>query len=147
MQVLELLEWLLNDLGLSYQRLDGSTPREQRQAMVDRCVYICGTASASGPAKQLCADLQQHAVLHCIPSSSLSQSHEHVAALARHWRHCHCCLQHCLELKSVRAGRFNADDAVFAMLMTTRAGGQGLNLTGANTVILHDVDFNPQVRL
>ena len=23
--------------------------------------------------------------------------------------------------------------------------GQGLNLTGADTVILHDVDFNPQV--
>lgn len=31
------------------------------------------------------------------------------------------------------------------MLMTTRAGGQGLNLTGADTVILHDVDFNPQI--
>lgn len=31
------------------------------------------------------------------------------------------------------------------MMMTTRAGGQGLNLTGADTVILHDVDFNPQI--
>jgi hypothetical protein len=30
-------------------------------------------------------------------------------------------------------------------LLSTRAGGQGLNLTGADTVILHDVDFNPQV--
>ena len=34
---------------------------------------------------------------------------------------------------------------MFALLMTTRAGGQGLNLTGADTVILHDVDFNPQI--
>lgn len=34
---------------------------------------------------------------------------------------------------------------VFAFLLSTRAGGQGLNLTGADTVILHDVDFNPQV--
>lgn len=25
------------------------------------------------------------------------------------------------------------------------AGGQGLNLTGADTVIMHDLDFNPQV--
>ena len=41
--------------------------------------------------------------------------------------------------------RFNSSSGtVFAMLMTTRAGGQGLNLTGADTVILHDVDFNPQ---
>lgn len=31
------------------------------------------------------------------------------------------------------------------MLMTTRAGGQGLNLTGADTVILYDLDFNPQI--
>lgn len=34
---------------------------------------------------------------------------------------------------------------MFAFLLTTRAGGQGLNLTGADTVLLHDVDFNPQV--
>uniref|UniRef100_A0A7C8Z6E4 Protein CHROMATIN REMODELING 19 n=1 Tax=Opuntia streptacantha TaxID=393608 RepID=A0A7C8Z6E4_OPUST len=26
-----------------------------------------------------------------------------------------------------------------------RAGGQGLNLTGADTVIIHDLDFNPQI--
>ena len=41
--------------------------------------------------------------------------------------------------------RFNKrPDEVFAFLLSTRAGGQGLNLTGADTVILHDVDFNPQ---
>ena len=39
----------------------------------------------------------------------------------------------------------NADNGVFAMLLSTRAGGQGLNLTGADTVILHDVDFNPAI--
>ncbi|KAM5566541.1 hypothetical protein ABKV19_014944 [Rosa sericea] len=26
-----------------------------------------------------------------------------------------------------------------------RAGGQGLNLTGADTVVIHDMDFNPQI--
>lgn len=41
--------------------------------------------------------------------------------------------------------RFNHSDDVFAFLLSTRAGGQGLNLTGADTVILHDVDFNPQI--
>jgi len=34
---------------------------------------------------------------------------------------------------------------VFVFLLSTRAGGQGLNLTGADVVVLHDVDFNPQV--
>lgn len=42
--------------------------------------------------------------------------------------------------------RFNEpSNGLFAFLLSTRAGGQGLNLTGADTVILHDVDFNPQV--
>jgi SWI/SNF-related matrix-associated actin-dependent regulator 1 of chromatin subfamily A len=40
---------------------------------------------------------------------------------------------------------FNNDPDIFAFLLSTRAGGQGLNLTGADTVILHDLDFNPQM--
>lgn len=40
---------------------------------------------------------------------------------------------------------FNNDPNIFVFLLSTRAGGQGLNLTGADTVILHDLDFNPQM--
>ena len=40
---------------------------------------------------------------------------------------------------------YNGSGKIFAFLLSTRAGGQGLNLTGADTVILHYVDFNPQV--
>lgn len=40
---------------------------------------------------------------------------------------------------------FNNDTTIFACLLSTRAGGQGLNLTGADTVIIHDMDFNPQI--
>lgn len=39
----------------------------------------------------------------------------------------------------------NPEGNIFIFLLSTRAGGQGLNLTGADTVILHDVDFNPQI--
>ena len=41
---------------------------------------------------------------------------------------------------------FNRDGSeIFCFLLSTRAGGQGLNLTGADTVIIHDCDFNPQI--
>ena len=39
---------------------------------------------------------------------------------------------------------FNADESYFALLMTTRTGGVGLNLTGADRVIIYDPDWNPQ---
>ncbi|KAJ1963963.1 hypothetical protein IWQ62_003070 [Dispira parvispora] len=39
---------------------------------------------------------------------------------------------------------FNAPDSPYwVFMLTTRAGGMGLNLTAANVVILYDVDFNP----
>ena len=42
--------------------------------------------------------------------------------------------------------KFNAEDSTLdTFILSTRAGGQGLNLTGADTVILHDCDFNPQI--
>mmetsp|Transcript_4390 Transcript_4390/g.6502 ORF Transcript_4390/g.6502 Transcript_4390/m.6502 type:complete len:460 (+) Transcript_4390:1526-2905(+) len=41
--------------------------------------------------------------------------------------------------------KFNNDISIFAMLLTTRTGGVGLNLVGASRCILWDPDWNPQV--
>ena len=74
---LDVLEWLLQRLDMRFFRMDGSTPVEERQQLVDG---------------------------------------------------------------------FNAPDSpIFAFLLSTRAGGQGINLTSADTVIVHDCDFNPQI--
>ena len=39
--------------------------------------------------------------------------------------------------------RFNRDTRVFLFILSTRSGGLGLNLTGADTVIFYDSDWNP----
>ncbi|KAJ4746621.1 chromatin remodeling 1 [Rhynchospora pubera] len=75
-QMLDILEWTLEVIGVTYRRLDGSTQVAERQTIVDT---------------------------------------------------------------------FNNDRSIFACLLSTRAGGQGLNLIGADTVIIHDMDFNPQM--
>ncbi|KAL7001425.1 Protein CHROMATIN REMODELING 19 [Sarracenia purpurea var. burkii] len=74
--MLDILEWTLDVIGVTYRRLDGSTQVTERQTIVDT---------------------------------------------------------------------FNNDASIFACLLSTRAGGQGLNLTGADTVVIHDMDFNPQI--
>ncbi|KAM8940406.1 SWI/SNF-related matrix-associated actin-dependent regulator of chromatin subfamily A containing DEAD/H box 1 isoform 2-T2 [Pelodytes ibericus] len=38
---------------------------------------------------------------------------------------------------------FNTDMEIFVFLLSTKAGGLGINLTSANVVILHDIDCNP----
>ncbi|KZT41874.1 hypothetical protein SISSUDRAFT_1058993 [Sistotremastrum suecicum HHB10207 ss-3] len=41
--------------------------------------------------------------------------------------------------------RFNADPRIFAFIASSRSGGVGINLTGADTVVFYDSDFNPQM--
>nr|XP_033797522.1 DNA excision repair protein ERCC-6 isoform X2 [Geotrypetes seraphini]XP_033797523.1 DNA excision repair protein ERCC-6 isoform X2 [Geotrypetes seraphini]XP_033797524.1 DNA excision repair protein ERCC-6 isoform X2 [Geotrypetes seraphini]XP_033797525.1 DNA excision repair protein ERCC-6 isoform X2 [Geotrypetes seraphini] len=39
--------------------------------------------------------------------------------------------------------RYNEDTTIFVFLLTTKVGGLGVNLTGANRVIIFDPDWNP----
>lgn len=39
--------------------------------------------------------------------------------------------------------QFNADPSIFCCLLTTKVGGFGLNLTGADRAIIMDPDWNP----
>ncbi|KAI9491570.1 SNF2 family N-terminal domain-containing protein [Zychaea mexicana] len=43
-----------------------------------------------------------------------------------------------------RIDQFNEDKDIDVFLLSTKAGGFGINLTSANIVVLYDTDFNPQ---
>lgn len=48
-----------------------------------------------------------------------------------------------VEQRQVYMERFNNDKRIFAFILSTRSGGVGVNLTGADTVIFYDSDWNP----
>lgn len=48
-----------------------------------------------------------------------------------------------VEQRQALMERFNADRRVFCFILSTRSGGIGVNLTGADTVIFYDSDWNP----
>jgi hypothetical protein len=51
---------------------------------------------------------------------------------------------HCFYLSfQVLMERFNNDRKIFCFILSTRSGGVGVNLTGADTVIFYDSDWNP----
>ena len=48
-----------------------------------------------------------------------------------------------VEQRQVLTDRFNNDDRILAFILSSRSGGIGINLTGADTVIFYDLDWNP----
>lgn len=48
-----------------------------------------------------------------------------------------------VEQRQILMDRFNNDKRIFAFILSTRSGGVGINLTGADTVIFYDSDWNP----
>lgn len=49
----------------------------------------------------------------------------------------------CPPLPQSLMDRFNADRRIFCFILSTRSGGVGVNLTGADTVVFYDSDWNP----
>uniref|UniRef100_A0A1A9WJY6 Helicase domino n=1 Tax=Glossina brevipalpis TaxID=37001 RepID=A0A1A9WJY6_9MUSC len=48
-----------------------------------------------------------------------------------------------VEQRQILMERFNSDKRIFCFILSTRSGGVGVNLTGADTVIFYDSDWNP----
>ncbi|OCK85531.1 hypothetical protein K432DRAFT_377542 [Lepidopterella palustris CBS 459.81] len=48
-----------------------------------------------------------------------------------------------VEQRQILTDRFNTDDRILCFILSSRSGGLGINLTGADTVIFYDLDWNP----
>ena len=48
-----------------------------------------------------------------------------------------------MDIRQGLVDEFTEDDAIPVFLLSTKAGGMGINLTAASVVILFDQDFNP----
>lgn len=65
----------------------------------------------------------------------------------RGWRTCRIDGRLSYEDRQQQIDMFNNDQDIKLFLLSTRSGGLGLNLTSADTVILFDSDWNPQIDL
>ncbi|XP_068537824.1 SWI/SNF-related matrix-associated actin-dependent regulator of chromatin subfamily A containing DEAD/H box 1 isoform X4 [Anas acuta] len=65
--------------------------------------------------------------------------------LLKHWQHKYIRLDGKTQISDRihLIDQFNTDMGIFVFLLSTKAGGLGINLTSANVVILHDIDCNP----
>ncbi|KAJ3274326.1 hypothetical protein HDV01_003170 [Terramyces sp. JEL0728] len=52
-----------------------------------------------------------------------------------------------IKTRSTLVDSFNSNSEIFVFLLTTRVGGLGINLTGADRCIIYDPDWNPSVDL
>ena len=52
-----------------------------------------------------------------------------------------------IERRKDLVDKFNNDSSIFVFLLTTRVGGLGVNLTGADRVVIFDPDWNPSTDL
>jgi helicase SWR1 len=48
-----------------------------------------------------------------------------------------------VEERQLLTERFNSDPRILTFILSSRSGGLGINLTGADTVIFYDLDWNP----
>lgn len=69
---------------------------------------------------------------------------ETYASQLRDWRTCRIDGSVSQDERYEQITAFNTDKSYQLFLLSTRAGGQGINLTAADTVVLFDSDWNPQ---
>jgi SNF2 family DNA or RNA helicase len=122
-RILDLLEVLMDSMGLRFLRLDGSTPIKERQRLIDQFNNI-----KTNPSEEVAEQEKDSEDIDI--EDSIEEKSEDIDTENNS--------ENDSEVEEV------AGPPMPIFLLSTKAGGLGINLTSADTVILHDLDFNPE---
>jgi len=147
--MLNVIEDYLNAMGYSYERIDGDTKQSPRQPAIDRFRSKRGVGSRP-PSRSATPQLVgggggEGAGGSSSRPPSRSATPQLVGDNAEEQG------QGQQEEEGQKEGQQQQEEeedrGPFVFMLSTRAGGQGITLTSADTVIIYDSDWNPQMDL
>ncbi|XP_014817505.1 PREDICTED: helicase SRCAP-like [Calidris pugnax] len=156
-RMLDVLERFLTYHGHIYLRLDGSTRVEQRQWGVTPLLPCGGVPPGDAgvpPVSPPPGKLQTLDVLlrrlkagahRVLIFTQMTRMLDVLERFLTYHGHIYLRLDGSTRVEQRQAlmERFNADKRIFCFILSTRSGGVGVNLAGADTVIFYDSDWNP----